>query len=250
MQAQSGSGAAACPGRSDHAEFPNPNAEGITIERYLTRDTLLIVAANLLPIAGIVYLGWSGFLLLVLYWLETAAIGFWACYRVATAPAVELEMFKDQTGRPMSTGIGLAAFIAVHAGIFMGVHMGFLWGLFRDGAFGDVTGPLSFFDIVVIGTGIWAPLLGLFIVRGVATIDDARAGRPVEPAVIGLYVRVFIMQITILVSGWLLILMGGTAGIVVLVLIKTAFDLMSDRVGQYIEQAMHRAKAERSGGAK
>lgn len=37
---------------------------------------LPLALANLLPILGIVWFGWDAFVLLSLYWLETAVLGF------------------------------------------------------------------------------------------------------------------------------------------------------------------------------
>ena len=45
-------------------------------------SVLILVAANLLPIVGVVFWGWDAFVLLMLYWLETAVIGFWTIVRV------------------------------------------------------------------------------------------------------------------------------------------------------------------------
>jgi hypothetical protein len=49
--------------------------------------TLILVAANAVPIIGVLYWQWDAFLLHMLYWLESAIIGFWTMARiVASAP--------------------------------------------------------------------------------------------------------------------------------------------------------------------
>src|SRR3954453_9162906 len=91
---------------------------------------LLLLAANLIPLVGVLVWDWDAFVLLMLYWLENAVIAFWTVLRIASMPhgsLVDLH-FNDQRG-PVSR-IGVAAFVAVHAGIFMGIHFMFLWILF------------------------------------------------------------------------------------------------------------------------
>ena len=55
--------------------------------RYLPQpSTLILIAANLVPLLGVFLWGWDAFVLLVLYWLETAVIAFWTIVRIATQP--------------------------------------------------------------------------------------------------------------------------------------------------------------------
>src|SRR3954453_17219240 len=91
---------------------------------------LLLRAANLIPLVGVLAWDWDPFVLLMLYWLETAVIAFWTVLRIAPMPRASLVdlHFNDQRG-PVSP-IGMAAFVTVHAGIFMGIHFMFLWILF------------------------------------------------------------------------------------------------------------------------
>src|ERR1043166_9093300 len=99
--------------------------------RLLTPSSLLLIAANLVPLVGVVAWGWDAFVLLMLYWLETSVIAVWAVVRVATMSGADLTALniEGSGGRPASP-IGLAAFIMLHAGIFMLVHFLFLWELF------------------------------------------------------------------------------------------------------------------------
>ena len=85
-------------------------------------STLLLIAANWIPIVGVLYWGWDVFVLLVLYWLETAIIGVWTIARIVLAP-------RGSIG-PLAARLAMAAFFVVHSGMFMGVHMVFLWALF------------------------------------------------------------------------------------------------------------------------
>jgi hypothetical protein len=73
-------------------------------------STLVLLAANLLPLAGVLFWGWDAFVLLVLYWMETAAIGFWTIARIATAPRGSLGEFDVNGARKTILPIVLIAF--------------------------------------------------------------------------------------------------------------------------------------------
>ena len=93
-----------------------------------TRDAALIVGANAIPLLGVVLAGWDAFTLLMLYWFESAVIGIWVCVSVAMGDG-RIEMLGatgDKGG--FASGTGMALFIAAHAGIFMFVHVFFLFG--------------------------------------------------------------------------------------------------------------------------
>ena len=53
----------------------------------------------------------------------------------------------------------------------------------------------------LIERGLWLPLAGLFVLRGLITVSDHAAGRPLEPTIIGFYVRIILMQIAIIIGG-------------------------------------------------
>ena len=70
--------------------------EAVSLIRLLHPSTLILLAANMLPLAGILFCGWDAFVLLMLYWMETAIIGFWMLVRVATADTASIGEFKSQ----------------------------------------------------------------------------------------------------------------------------------------------------------
>jgi hypothetical protein len=206
---------------------------------WLQPSTLLLVAINLVPLIGIYAWGWDGFVLLMLYWLETASIAFWTIVRIAAMP-------RDEVGRPFL----IAAFISVHAGLFMIVHLVFLWVLFSGQWSEKVHGIHDFISQLVIGTGMWLPLLVLFIGRGLVMLYEM-----VQPALLrragikapivadtsssldsgilsGLYIRIVVMQITIILGGWIVILFGGRGTLALVIAIKTAVDLAITRRGE------------------
>jgi hypothetical protein len=217
-------------------------------------SSLVLVAANLLPIAGVVWWGWDAFVLLMLYWLETAIIGFWTIVRLVATPTS-----VDVNGKPLDEmnlvgRMALGAFVTVHAGIFMTVHFVFLWVLFSGAWSERIDGVGDFVREMIVGTDLWLPLAFLFVVRGVLVMGPALrrrlgivAGAPPAPPddenpIIGLYIRIVVMQFTIILGAWFAILAGDSVGpLILLIALKTAVDLFSDRIAHHV--AAKRAEA-------
>lgn len=204
---------------------------------------VLLVAANLLPIVGVVFWGWDAFVLLMLYWLETAIVGFWTAARIVVSPTAVDVNGKRLDGMSLTGRVAVAAFITVHAGIFMIVHFVFLWALFSGEWADRIHGPGDFVREMVVGTDLWIPLALLFVVRGAPVVGPPirrrlgmivpeSADRPsAENPVLGLYVRIFVMQATIIIGAWFAILAGDSiAPLVLLVVLKTVVEVFYDAI--------------------
>ena len=60
---------------------------GLLRPHYLLHpSTVLLIAADLFPLAGIAFWHWDTFLMLMLYWMDTAVIAFWTIAGIATTP--------------------------------------------------------------------------------------------------------------------------------------------------------------------
>lgn len=193
--------------------------------------TAILIASNLVPIAGILWWGWDAFVLLSLYWLETAVIGFWMILRLLAFSRGN----STGAGRSLLYAVGLAGFFTVHAGIFMSAHMVFLWTLFSGAWKAQLHDARDFIRLVVIGKGLWLPLLALFVARGAVFVNDV-VNRSVfhrpqqQPAgtdaiVGGFYQRIMLMHVAIIGGGLVAMQIGSAAPLVVLVLLKTALDV-------------------------
>jgi hypothetical protein len=211
-------------------------------------STLFLIAANWVPVFGVLYWGWDVFVLLVLYWLETAIIGVWTIARIALAPRGTMGPILVN-GRPTTNApLALVAFFLVHSGMFMGVHMLFLWVLFSGKWAQEIHGLRDFVVKLVIGTGLWIPLLILFVVRGVSflfhelkpettqrlerslglpTSVDLAAPEKAEPMSIigGFYSRIVIMHLTIIFGAFLATALGSLAPLIIMVGLKTCADV-------------------------
>lgn len=234
--------------------------------RYLLYpSTLLLIGANLVPLIGVLLWNWDAFVLLILYWLETAVIAFWTVVRIAITPRDALGDIQFGDSKKPAAPLALASFFTLHAGIFMGVHFMFLWELFAGAWSRKIHSPREFFDQIIVGTGLWVPLLVLFVVRGGLIMfeafepglrqalriaprrpDASGALSPSVSVLFGLYARIFIMQVTILLGAFVALLFGSTGAYAFLVAIKTAIDVAFQVAGDRIHAAFLRAKAEQA----
>lgn len=199
----------------------------------------IVVLANLVPLAGILWWGWDVFVLLCLYWLETAVIGFWTILRVAALSQAP----GKATARGAAGALALSGFFTVHAGLFMTVHMVFLFVLFAGAWAGRIHDARDFIRLMVIGSGLWIPLLALFAAQGALFVNDAvnrfafgRAPPHTDAAgiVSGFYKRIVLMHVAILGGAFVVQAIGNAAPLILLVLLKIALEigfLMAQRRG-------------------
>jgi len=203
-------------------------------------STIILVAANLVPLLGIVFWDWDAFLLLVLYWMETAVIGFWTMMMIAVAPQDAIGPKARKTSR-----LFLIPFFIVHSGIFMGVHFLFLWELFAGDWARRVHGPMQFASVIIVGAGLWIPLAALFVSRGFSFLLTAFGARLLPASLSlapapqqaddnpfsekrllgGFYSRIIVMHLTILIGGFFAVALGTTGALIFMVALKIAIDL-------------------------
>jgi hypothetical protein len=207
----------------------------------LDRDTLLMVGINLLPLLGVWLAGWDAATLLVLYWLETLVIGFWTIVLVAGARDQTIGLLSNP-GQPSRPGLAVALFVLVHAGFFMAIHMFFLHFAFHVGSGSGKPLPETILAMV-LDAKLWIPLAGLFVIRALVTADALRRGESVDRHLVGFYFRIVVMQLAILGGGFLLVLLGVQAVLLMLIVVRIGFELAVPSVEDYVEQIAQRRSA-------
>jgi len=204
----------------------------------------VLVVANLVPLAGVLWWGWDVLTILALYWVENGIVGAYNLLKILRAEGrssgAEMANWRVN-GRPIETlaRVPLAAFFLVHYGffwighgIFVLVFLPLITGLGSvsvDGMFpfpdwfGGRLGP----DWELVGIGA----VGLALSHGASVwFNFLGRGeyRSVSPAQMMLapYGRLVILHLTIILgamaTGWL----GSPVGaLLVLVGLKTVLDL-------------------------
>jgi hypothetical protein len=182
-------------------------------------SALALVAANAVPIAGVLFFEWNLGNVLLLYWVESGVIAFYTVLKIIVV------------GKLMA--VAAVPFFVGHFGGFMAAHFLLLYGLvLRDlswESMGAADGVRT----------IFAPLRGsiaaLFISHGISFHSNFLGHREYEGATVGRlmtapYNRIIVMHFTLLFGGWVIMLIGTpAAALAILIALKTLVDLQAHR---------------------
>jgi len=188
-----------------------------------------LVVANLIPLIGVLFFGWSVWNILVIYWLENGIVGVINVLKmsVATGDEVTPGVTFMVNGRPATsaTKMGLIPFFIVHYGIFWFVHGIFVltlpafFSLMSDDGMTLDLGPVVFAALglaISHGLSFWWNFL-----HGGEYRRTAAAALMFAP-----YKRLVALHITIIFGAFAVMFTGApAAAVAVLVAIKTAIDL-------------------------
>ena len=190
-----------------------------------------LIVANLIPLAGVLFLGWNVWMILIVYWLENGVVGVVNVLKMAKAEGTgETTMQVRMNGRPVdqSSKAALIPFFVTHYGIFWAVHGVFVWTLPVFGSMSaesvDMTAgfePLAI-PIAVLGLGISHGLSYWFnFVKGGEYRRVSPAAQMFAP-----YGRLVVLHVTIIIGGMAIAFTGAPASAVaILVGLKTILDL-------------------------
>ena len=187
-----------------------------------------LILANAVPLAGVLFLGWKVFPLILLYWLENVIVGGFNVLRMLTADPQDPVRWIGKAF--------LIPFFCVHFGGFTFVHGVFVFGLFGGPAYAHQFFPSPAGVMSAIrGTGIGFGVLGLVLSHGVSFVGNYLLGGEYRRASLSQlmnqpYGRVMVMHMVLLFGGWLVMLMHSPVpALALLVVIKTAVDLRAHR---------------------
>lgn len=194
----------------------------------------LTILGNLLPVAGVLFLGWDIYTLLVYYWCETLIVGFWTALSIALQGR-EVGGGSENTIEGRRTGSSKAAILlALHAGFFIAVHLLLMSTLYGQDWPGHLDSPLVFVETFIVGQGLW-PMLAVTFLQRAATFWERRGGESRAPAVVELYVRIAVIQFVVILGAWgVMLLDNGLIGLALLVAMKTMLDLYWPKVFAWI----------------
>jgi hypothetical protein len=192
----------------------------------VTPSLLVLGIANAVPIAGVLFLGWKVFPLVLLYWLENVVVGGFNVAKLLLAQPREPAYWAGK--------LFLVPFFIVHFGMFTFVHGVLVLALFGP----KDTQP---FDILAtVPPAIRANHLGWAVVTLVLShglsfywnyVKNGEYQRASLNALMGQpYGRVMVLHFTVLFGGWIVMAFGSPLlALVLLVVIKTATDVRAHR---------------------
>lgn len=186
-----------------------------------------LLVGNAVPLVGVLAFGWSARSLLVVYWLESAAVGasFYAKIRRARGAddvdALPSMSFNDRSvrsfvGRPNAE---IARFFVSHYGGFWVVHGFFVGAFVLMRSAGSV--ELAPIALSVVG------LVGYHVVsfwQHVVVGDEVATRGPVA-LMVEPYRRVLVLHLTVVFGMFAVSAVGASSALVaVMVVVKTALD--------------------------
>jgi hypothetical protein len=183
-----------------------------------------ILLLNLVPVAGVVWLGWDAAQILMLYWIENLVIGATSFVRIVTA--------AGDRGTPRAGGLGArlgtGAFFLVHYGIFCLVHGGFAAAI----ATGDRLTRNELLAQLLTDRGFQLAIAATALIQFIALVRDWglsgrwRHGRPGRE-MFSPYGRIVVLHVTVIVGAWALGLLNAPAGaVLILCLMKASLELV------------------------
>jgi hypothetical protein len=196
---------------------------GVVEIKRLPLSLAVLVVANLLPLVGVVFFGWSVFELVALYWFENVVIG--------ALNVLKMLLVKPEGGVPMVAKMATAAFFTFHYGMFCLVHGVFVATLLGpkglDG--GPGSNPISMVGNLVADGGGWM-VVGLLASHAFSFVSHylIRGGRrrtDLARLMAAPYGRIVVLHIAILFGAFVITAMGEPiAMLVLLVAGKIALD--------------------------
>jgi Family of unknown function (DUF6498) len=221
----------------------------------LVLRNVIAFAANMLQVYGVLVWGWDMFQILMLYWMETGVIGFWALLRLAVLPAGLLGEMTVNGRVVAATNILLLQLFVPFVAISMAAHLLILWVVFAGADAADVHGPLGFASKFMVASGAWAPLLFTWLSGAVGFYESpkrsdlARGIRDglsprqipvvrsdptadgVGAAIGGTLGRIVMLQVATIVGGMFARSYGTAAPWLILIGMKTILDYQRPRRG-------------------
>lgn len=237
---------------------------------------LALLAANLIPLLGVMFAGWSLFEVVILYWLENLVIGAINVLRMATcAPDIEHLRLAQQAAtagaeKPKQasdssadlsalanvTAVGhhlikwfFIPFFTVHYGMFCLVHGVFIFVLLGgDGMIGMGPGPFGgLYSRVtsVLSNGLWIALWGLVVSHLFSYIyyflylGEYRRTN-VAMLMMAPYGRIVVLHVAILFGAFATHLLGQPLVLLLLLIVgKTLLDWSLHQREHRVEDTLH-----------
>ncbi|HKW41478.1 MAG TPA: DUF6498-containing protein [Gemmatimonadales bacterium] len=187
----------------------------------LTPSGLVLVGANLVPLVGVLFFGWTVFATLLLFWAENAIVGAFNVLRmlVATPQLVAMWLLK----------LFMIPFFIVHYGMFVTVHGIFVLSIFGTAPTKGFPSLATFAHAIQtagVAPAAWGLALSHAVSFGFNYIGTGEYRTVLLPSLMSRpYGRVMVLHVVILLGGFLVQLVGSPLiPLALLVVLKTGLD--------------------------
>lgn len=179
--------------------------------------TLVLIVANLVPVAGSVFLDWNLSYVMLLYWAESAVIGFFNICKI-----IVIDRWAALFAGP---------FFAAHFGGFMAVHFLFIYTIFIEGMHAEGTTGGDLAEVALLFSSLWPALAALFLSHAYSFYANFLARREyrertVKDQMSEPYSRIIFMQIILIFGGGLTMVLGSPVPVLlIMIALKIFFDI-------------------------
>ena len=188
----------------------------------ITPTAVVLIAANIVPLVGMLFFGWSVYATLLLFWAENAIVGVFNILRMLAA--------DPDNPLAWASKVFMVPFFTFHYGMFVTVHGIFVLELFGKVHTRGFPTPSVFWS-AILNAGIAPAVWGLALSHAVSFAFNYIGAGQYRTASLPMlmsrpYGRVMILHVVILVGGFLVMALGSpTLPLALLVVLKTALDL-------------------------
>lgn len=197
----------------------------VPFDRSKTWPLVLAIGLNLIPVIGVLVWGWSAFALIVLYWIENLVIGVRTLASMLANAAVA-------GGVNWLGAAFFGAFFTLHYGIFCFGHGVFVMALFGGSFYGesiiDLGGAVGALFATQANLALgFASIVAWQAVQFFRFFASGEVRRTNLLELMGApYPRIVVLHLSIIFGGFVLMLLNQpVGGILVLALIKMAYDV-------------------------
>ena len=189
-------------------------------------SVLILILANLVPLYGVIFLGWKVFPLMLLFWAENVIVGIFNVFKMLFCKSEKPGKWVRKTAA--------ISFFCVHYGIFTLAHGLFVFFLFGGWIDDDAISPRPSTIANAIGGFeiVWG-FLALFISHAASFVFNYIGKGEYKKSSLNQlmaepYTRVVILHLTIIFGAFLMVILGSPlGGLILLVVIKTLVDILA-----------------------
>jgi hypothetical protein len=226
------------------AEFRN------LYKKQLSRSDYFIIAANLIPVYGVLFEGWSATEIFLIYCLETILIGVFNLIKMGIVTSVrKTDTWYNGPSRTNQHGLFFMIFFLIHYGMFVAIQMGIFFSVSGIAKGSDI-GFFSFFYKwpQLLGDNSYIMLAGFIISYGFGMVYNFILPGVYKTVSMSLllfqpYIRIFIQQFAVILGSIFLTFGAGKVFIVIFAVIKIFFEVFVNYEG-VLTQTMNDLKKE------
>jgi hypothetical protein len=215
------------------------------IKKSLKRSDYFLIAANLLPVAGVWCWNWSPYEVFLAYCLETIIIGVFNLLKMGIVTATrKTDIWHNGPSQTKQSGIFFMLFFLMHYGIFVTVQMGIFFGVSGISKGTAITAFNFFYKWPQLTSNDFLIMIGVFVfVYGYKmVVDFIFSGQfrtiPMMLLMFQPYGRIFVQQLTVILGSIFLSFGAGKIFILIFAIVKIFFELLID-FGGIFNKAMN-----------